>query len=306
MGAASGATPENCAMIDRPTVPTGIEPVGDSTWGAHICLFYETAQDLIDAAGCYFRAGLEDGEFCLWALSDPLSRETAVEGLRQTIPDIDDHIAAGRLELVAGYGWYLAGARFDPRRITAAWFAKLAEAQVRGFPGMRVSGNAFWLEANLWTDFRDYEEELDRSLADKSMIALCTYALDSSRPSDLLEVARTHRSAITRREGRWELLETLEPSVDWRPGSRVNRAVDVLATSFPGHELLTPKERVVLAQVVKGASAKECARMLGISPRTVEFHRANIMRKLGAHTTAELFARLFGADDRHARLHGAA
>jgi DNA-binding CsgD family transcriptional regulator len=39
---------------------------------------------------------------------------------------------------------------------------------------------------------------------------------------------------------------------------------------------------------VRGASSKEAARRLGISPRTVEFHRANIMRKLGARNTADL------------------
>jgi DNA-binding CsgD family transcriptional regulator len=292
-------------MPDRSPVPSGIEPLRDLSWGAHICLFYETARDLIDAAGGYFRAGLEDGEFCLWALSDPLSREDAVEGLRQTIPDIDDHVAAGRLELIAGYGWYLGGARFDPRRITDAWFAKLADAQSRGFSGMRVSGNAFWLEANLWSDFRGYEQELGNALADKKMIALCTYALDDSRSADLLEVARIHGCAITRRDGRWQMLETLDSSsTERQPG--LNRAVDVLATSFPGHELLTPKERVVLGQIIKGASAKESARLLGISPRTVEFHRGNIMRKLGAHTTAELFARLFATEARPPRLHGAA
>jgi two-component system, LuxR family, response regulator FixJ len=76
--------------------------------------------------------------------------------------------------------------------------------------------------------------------------------------------------------------------------------------SFPGHELLTPKERVVLWQLLKGASAKEGARLLGISPRTVEFHRGNIMRKLGARTTAELFARLLVGDEAANRLHGAA
>jgi DNA-binding CsgD family transcriptional regulator len=52
--------------------------------------------------------------------------------------------------------------------------------------------------------------------------------------------------------------------------------------------LLTPRERVVLAQIVKGASSKDAARTLGISPRTVEFHRANILEKLGAKNTAEL------------------
>ena len=37
-----------------------------------------------------------------------------------------------------------------------------------------------------------------------------------------------------------------------------------------------------------GASSKEAARSLGISPRTVEFHRANIMQKLGARNMVDL------------------
>jgi DNA-binding CsgD family transcriptional regulator len=70
--------------------------------------------------------------------------------------------------------------------------------------------------------------------------------------------------------------------------TKLNDALNILSKPFPGHELLTPRERVVLAQIVKGASSKDAARTLGISPRTVEFHRANILRKLGAKNTAEL------------------
>jgi DNA-binding CsgD family transcriptional regulator len=57
---------------------------------------------------------------------------------------------------------------------------------------------------------------------------------------------------------------------------------------FPGRERLTPRERITLAQIVLGASNKEAARALNISPRTVEFHRSNIMRKLNARNVAEL------------------
>jgi two-component system response regulator FixJ len=38
-------------------------------------------------------------------------------------------------------------------------------------------------------------------------------------------------------------------------------------------------ERVVLAQIVRGASNKEAGRMLGINPRIMEFHRARIIEK---------------------------
>jgi two-component system, LuxR family, response regulator FixJ len=51
---------------------------------------------------------------------------------------------------------------------------------------------------------------------------------------------------------------------------------------------LTPREREVLAAVISGASNKEAGRRLGISPRTVEVHRARIMAKLGAKNTADL------------------
>jgi DNA-binding CsgD family transcriptional regulator len=57
---------------------------------------------------------------------------------------------------------------------------------------------------------------------------------------------------------------------------------------FPGYEMLTPRERQVLAQIAAGASNKEVGRHLGISPRTVEVHRARIMDKLGARNTADL------------------
>jgi FixJ family two-component response regulator len=63
--------------------------------------------------------------------------------------------------------------------------------------------------------------------------------------------------------------------------------IDGLA-DFPGRHLLTTRERDVLAQVARGASNKEAGRRLGISPRTIEVHRARIMDKLGARNAADL------------------
>ena|ERR1700674_5106106 len=65
---------------------------------------------------------------------------------------------------------------------------------------------------------------------------------------------------------------------------RLNGALDVLSKPFPGHDTLTPKERVALAQIIRGASSKEAARTFGVSLRTVDFHRANLLKKLGARS----------------------
>jgi DNA-binding NarL/FixJ family response regulator len=51
---------------------------------------------------------------------------------------------------------------------------------------------------------------------------------------------------------------------------------------------LTPRQREILQLLAEGRSAKEIAASLGISPRTVEFHKYQMMEALGLHTTAEL------------------
>lgn len=55
-----------------------------------------------------------------------------------------------------------------------------------------------------------------------------------------------------------------------------------------GFSRLTPREREVMQLITNGLSNKEAGRELGISPRTVEVHRARVMEKLGARNTADL------------------
>jgi len=51
---------------------------------------------------------------------------------------------------------------------------------------------------------------------------------------------------------------------------------------------LTPRQREVLQLVAEGRSTKEIAGVLGLSVKTVEFHKSALMQKLRLHTTAEL------------------
>lgn len=75
--------------------------------------------------------------------------------------------------------------------------------------------------------------------------------------------------------------------------------VDSETPGEPGRSLgslITPREREVLARVALGQSNKAAARGLGLSVKTVEKHRSNLMRKLQLHNTAALtmFAIRFG------------
>ena len=58
---------------------TGIDIIGDAPWGTHLCQFYQTKGDLIDILVPYFKAGLENNEFCMWVTAEPLSENEATE-----------------------------------------------------------------------------------------------------------------------------------------------------------------------------------------------------------------------------------
>ena len=55
-----------------------------------------------------------------------------------------------------------------------------------------------------------------------------------------------------------------------------------------GVRTLTPRQREVASLIAEGRTMKEVAAALGLSPRTVETHKYQVMEALGLQTTAEL------------------
>ena len=85
------------------------------------------------------------------------------------------------------------------------------------------------------------------------------------------------------------LLDTLQSAVRQHVRSRQRGLADREARERYGQ--LSPREREVLGLIVAGLTNKEIGRSLGLSPRTVETHRAHLFGKLGAPTLAQLILR---------------
>ncbi|HTT83287.1 MAG TPA: MEDS domain-containing protein [Rhizomicrobium sp.] len=276
---------------------TGISVIGKIPWGTHICLFCDTRKDMLDAACAYFAPARHKLEHCMWVVSDPLSVEEAAQALRATLPEFDAWHKGGRFEVLPAADWYYDHGRFDWHRIVAAWHGRVDDALKNGLDGVRACGNPIWRRPQVWRDIVEYEHALEQTIAGRRIIMLCAYMTENSRPEDVLDVAHSHQCVIARRSGDWQFLEVPGANDAQHEIRLLNGDLTALPEQFAKDARLTDRERVVLAQLLRGASSKQAARTLGISPRTVDFHRANMMQKLGARNTAELIGKVLAASE---------
>ncbi|WXG39409.1 MAG: MEDS domain-containing protein [Candidatus Freyarchaeum deiterrae] len=179
----------------------------DVCLGTHLCQFYETKEDLIDILVPYFADGLRKNEFCMWVTSPPLVVEEAWAALRKAVPDLEKYREKGQIEILPYTEWYLLGREFDMNRVLNGWVEKEKSAIERGFDGLRITGNTFWLERSLWQNFVDYEAKINEVIGQHRMIAVCTYFLGKCTGSDVADVIRNHQSTLIRKGKSWFMVE---------------------------------------------------------------------------------------------------
>jgi PAS domain S-box-containing protein len=200
----------SAALKDSRARPTGIAVIGDVPWGTHFCQFYQTRQDLVDVLVPYFKAGLENNEFCVWVTSEPLRTDEAKAALRAAVPDLDRYVQAGQIEVLDYTQWYTRSGEFRSDEVLRAWVDKLGEALQKGYEGLRLSGNTFWLEKADWAKFADYETAVNDVIGRYRMLAICTYSLDKCGSMEVIDIVKNHQFALVKREGRWETIESGE------------------------------------------------------------------------------------------------
>jgi PAS domain S-box-containing protein len=189
---------------------TGINIIGDVPWGTHFCQFYRTKKDLLDILVPYFKAGLKNHEFCMWVTAEPLDEKDVKKAMKKALPGFDRYLKRGQIEIIPHTEWYLKGGKFNSQRVLNGWIEKLDQALARGYEGLRLTGNTFWLEKKDWKKFTDYEGEVNDVISQYNMIAICTYSLDKCGANEVIDVIRNHQFALIKREKRWERIEVAE------------------------------------------------------------------------------------------------
>jgi DNA repair protein RadC len=210
----------------------GISVLSDVPWGTHICQFYDTKRDLIDTLVPYFQAGLENNEFCIWITSLPLSKKEAEEAMKKAVPDFSRYLANQQIEIIPCTEWYLKGGTFQRKIVLNAWIDKLKQALASGYEGIRATGNVACLEKKYWRKLINYEKEINNTIGNYHLLAICNYPLHKCKPSEIIDVERNHHYNLIKHRGEFALVGGSErKQVNEKEHTILNTALDGFWTS---------------------------------------------------------------------------
>ena len=225
---------------------SGIDILGHAPWGTHFCQFYETPEDLTSILVPYFKAGLENNDFCIWVTAEPLEKEHSLAAMRRAMPDFNLCLAREQIEIIPYDQWYLRDGIFNLQIVLERWIDKLNHALKQGYDGLRVTGNTSWLEKNDWKRLTEYEEELNKVIGEHRMMAVCTYSLNRRSAAEVIDVVNNHQFALIRRQGQWQMMESAEhkqAKEAWRKAEEnFRRSMD---ESPLGIRIVTPEGKTV-------------------------------------------------------------
>jgi hypothetical protein len=183
----------------------GIPGVGGAGWGEHICAFFYTKDELLKLTVPYIKAGLEDNEFCMWITGDPVTENDALQALEQVLPDAHQYLVNKQLEIFPHSQWYLFSGIFDAGLVLGNWLSKSKHAEGKGFAGMRITGNPFWLASEQdWEQFGAYEQAVTQSIRDERILALCMYPIEICKLTHVMQTLSFHGSALIARNEDWQ------------------------------------------------------------------------------------------------------
>jgi MEDS: MEthanogen/methylotroph, DcmR Sensory domain len=186
----------------------GVPGIGTAPWGEHICVFFNTKEELLSLVVPYIKAGLEDNEFCMWITGDPVAEREAFQALEAVVPQLHHYLAQKQLEIMPSQQWYLPSGEFDAQIVLDNWVSRARHAETKGFAGIRITGNPVWLKSEEdWSQFGRFEETVHERIRSERVVALCTYPLGICQGRSIQKTLSSHNSAFILESDQWRRLE---------------------------------------------------------------------------------------------------
>lgn len=234
---------------------SGIDLIGDITWGTHISHLYSSKNDFKKVMLPYLKAGLNNNELCIWVFHG-LNYQDAISVLKTVIEDVDRYIKKEQLIIMPHTDMYTKDNGFNKERLIKVWFSFLEQAKENGYDGLRVTGDTAWLESCYKQDFYLYEKNLESIVKGHPLIVLCLYDINSVSIPEVSDIINNHNFTIISDNNDLKLIKGMEFLIKEQQLEEKRRKLDEMLNSDNlkteffsniSHELRTPLNVMISA-----------------------------------------------------------
>jgi len=197
-------------MISKKNRNIGIKPLEEVQWGTHSCYFYQTKKDLLAFIVPYFKVGLESNEYCLWVISDIITREEAEELLRSEVKEFDKYLKKGQMAIIPYTQYYVKNNVLNLENIIKHIISTHKIILEQGYDGIRASGDLRWLKKKDLEAFLKFENRFNEEVSSLNFLGTCTYPINKFKKTEILNISNTHRFVIFRNNGSFDVIESSE------------------------------------------------------------------------------------------------
>jgi PAS domain S-box-containing protein len=165
--------------------------------GDHLCCIYETEEEHRSILAPFIRHGLQINEKVIYVVDAHTAENIlgclSAEGLKP-----DEYLPKKQLVILSARDSYLKDGSFDPDAMIGMLRDETETAISEGFSALRVTGEMSWaLKDEPGSDrLIEYEIKLNRFFPGNKCLALCQYDRRKFSPKILMDILRTHPTAV--------------------------------------------------------------------------------------------------------------
>jgi signal transduction histidine kinase/ActR/RegA family two-component response regulator len=184
------------------------EILGEIAWGTDLCFFHRGPRELAEILVPYFQHGLRQDACCLWVVAPPLDAAQARLALAPSLPDLEESLDAGRLQIVPHRPWRVGSEESSVRRTVRDWIQREQSALGQGLAGLRIAVSLATRGDDARAAAIEYGSATGDLVRNRRMIALCTYGLEGCGAGEVLQIIGRHQAALIPSGEGWEILES--------------------------------------------------------------------------------------------------